>query len=268
MPATTSDLMEKAMHSNTSPPRHWHRPSPASFALCLFGLGLVLAAVLAPAVQQPTHYHAFADQRVLFGIPHAMDVLSNLPFLLLALLGLSRLPQMPDPRWRSLALLMCLGLLFTFAGSSVYHLSPSDPNLLYDRLGMLVLFAAILSLATADRLGLAAASGVLLAVALGGAASLWAWQASDNLLPWVLLQAGGMLVLAALAFCRPQPGGYGLRLGLCVAWYALAKLFELGDEQLFHLSGELLSGHSIKHVLSAGAVLPLWLPLVASRYRG
>ncbi|MDP3815191.1 hypothetical protein [Pseudomonas sp.] len=260
--------MEKAMHANTTPPRYWHRQSLASFALCLFGLGLALAAILAPSVQQPAHYHAFADQRALLGIPHALDVFSNLPFLLLGLLGLTRLAQVLDPRWRSLALLMCLGLLFTFAGSSVYHLSPNDHSLLYDRLGMLVLFSGILSLATADRLGLAAASGVLLTVALGGAASLWAWRASDNLLPWILLQAGGMLVLASLAFCRARSGGHGFRLGLCVAWYALAKLCELTDDHLFHLSGELLSGHSIKHVLSAIAVLPLLLPLVGSRNKG
>lgn len=253
------------MHSSTTPPHHWHRQSLGSFALCLFGLGLMLVAVVAPSVEQPAHYHAFADQRSLLGIPHAMDVFSNLPFLLLGLLGLTRLAQVLDPHRRSLALLMCLGLLLTFAGSSVYHLAPNDHSLLYDRLGMLVLFSGILSLATADRLGPAAARGVLLAVALGGAASLWAWQASDNLLPWILLQAGGMLVLVSLSFCRAQSGGYGFRLGLCVAWYTLAKLFELTDDHLFHLSGELLSGHSIKHVLSAAAVLPLLLPLLRSK---
>lgn len=253
------------MHSNTTPSHHWHRQNLSSLALCLFGLGLVLVAVLAPSVAQPAHYHAFSDQRTLLGIPHAMDVLSNLPFLLLGLFGLTRLAQVFDPHWRNLALLMCLGLLFTFAGSSIYHLTPGDHHLLYDRLGMLVLFSGILSLATADRLGRTAAIGVLLAVVLGGAASLWTWRASDNLLPWILLQAGGMLVLVSLAFCRPQSGGYGFRLGLCVAWYALAKLFEFTDAPLFHLSGELLSGHSIKHLLSAVAVLPLLLPLAGSR---
>lgn len=232
--------------------------------LDLFGLCLALIAAFGPAVQQPSLYHAFADQRALLGIPHALDVLSNLPFLLLGLFGMSRL-HAADARWKGLYLLLCLGLLLTFLGSSAYHLAPGDTGLLYDRLGMLVLFAAILGLSAADRLGFGAARMTVLGVAVGGAAALWAWHSTDNLLPWIVLQAGGMLLLALLACCRPLRGAHGFKLGLCVAWYALAKLCELNDGGLFQLSGEWLSGHSIKHLLSGLAVLPLLLPLLASR---
>lgn len=249
------------MHSTSALPRR----NGSTSILGLFGLCLALIATFGPAVQQPDLYHAFADQRALLGIPHALDVLSNLPFLLLGLFGMSRLRQIADARWKSLYLLLCLGLLFTFLGSSAYHLAPANAGLIYDRLGMLVLFAAILGLATADRLGFAAAGMTLIGVAVGGSAALWTWRTSDNLLPWVVLQAGGMLLLVMLACCRPLRGAHGFRLGLCVAWYALAKLCELNDGGLFQLSGEWLSGHSIKHLLSGLAVLPLLLPLFASR---
>ena len=247
------------MHSTTAARSNRSFPT-----LGLFGLCLALISTFGPPLQQPALYHAFADQRALLGLPHALDVLSNLPFLLLGLFGMSRLRPIADTRWRGLYLLLCLGLLLTFLGSSAYHLAPADSGLIYDRLGMLVLFAAILGLATADRLGFAAAGTTLLGVVVGGGAALWAWRTNDNLLPWVVLQAGGMLLLAALACCRPLPGAHGFRLGLCVAWYALAKLCELYDGGLFHLSGEWLSGHSIKHLLSGLAVLPLLLPLLAS----
>lgn len=233
-------------------------------ALGLFGLCLALIAACGPSLAQSPLYHHFADQRTLLGIPHALDVLSNLPFLLLGLLGLGRLQRIAEPRWRGLALLLSLGLFSTCLGSGVYHLAPGDSGLLYDRLGMLVLFAAILGLAAADRLGFAAARLALGGVLLAGAASLWVWWALDNLLPWVVLQAGGMLMLLALAFCRPLHSGYALRLGLCLACYVLAKLCELGDAQLFRLSGELLSGHSLKHLFAGLAVLPMLLPLVAN----
>lgn len=240
------------------------RPNGASLMLGLFGLGLVLIALFGPAVEQPGHYHAFADQRALLGIPHAMDVLSNLPFLLLGLYGLTRLPQRSEPRWRALRLSMSLGLLLTFLGSSAYHLTPADTGLIYDRLGMLVLFSAILGMAIADRLDFRTAGIALTAILLGGAASLWAWWVHDNLLSWIVLQAGGMLLLVLLACCRPLPDGYGFKLGACVTWYALAKLAELGDDSLFHLSGEFLSGHTVKHLLASLAVLPLLLPLARS----
>ena len=249
------------MHSISAP----QRSSGSTAILGLFGLCLALIAAFGPAVQQPALYHAFADQRALLGIPHALDVLSNLPFLLLGLFGMSRLRHVADVRWKGLYLLLCLGLLLTLLGSSAYHLAPADAGLLYDRLGMLVLFAAILGLASADRLGFSAARMTVLGVALGGSAALLAWRADDNLLPWIVLQAGGMLLLVMLACCRPRRDAHALRLGLCVAWYALAKLCELNDGDLFHLSGEWLSGHSIKHLLSGLAVLPLLLPLLASR---
>lgn len=244
------------------------KPRDSRQALSLFGLALALIAACGPVLPQSQLYHQFADQRALFGIPHAMDVLSNLPFLLLGLLGLGRLRRIAEPRWRSLGLLLSLGLLATFLGSAVYHLAPADAGLLYDRLGMLVLFAALLGLASADRLGFSAARLTLGGVALGGATSLWAWWALDNLLPWVVLQAGGMLLLIALACCRPRHTDHGLKLGLCVAWYALAKLCELADAGLFQLSGELISGHSLKHLLAGLAVLPLLLPLGSAQGAG
>lgn len=247
------------MHTTTA--RQRNQGSPV--ILGLFGLCLLLIATCGPTVPQAQLYHAFADQRALFGIPHAMDVLSNLPFLLLGLIGLGRLRTAVDARWRGLQLLLSLGLLLTFLGSSVYHLAPADTDLVLDRLGMLVLFAAILGLATADRLGFVAAGWTLCGVSMGGGAALWSWQASDNLLPWIVLQGGGMLLLMLLASCRPLRNGQGFRLGLCVAWYALAKLCELHDQELFHLSSGWLSGHSVKHLLSALAVLPLLPPRTA-----
>jgi len=53
----------------------------------------VAAAVVAmyarcPSLPQPLEYHNFADQRCLCcGVPNTLDVVSNAPFLLVALLG-------------------------------------------------------------------------------------------------------------------------------------------------------------------------------------
>ena len=51
---------------------------------------IVLFALHGP-IAQLEHYHAFADQRVLFGIAHAGDVLSNAAFLGAAVYGAYRL---------------------------------------------------------------------------------------------------------------------------------------------------------------------------------
>jgi len=56
-------------------------------------LGLV--ALFGPALEQPADYHAFADQRTLAGIPHALDVLSNLAFASWGWAGLRLMRRLP-----------------------------------------------------------------------------------------------------------------------------------------------------------------------------
>ena len=52
----------------------------------------------APIPQDPA-YHQFADQRTLLGIPHCLNVISNLPLLLVGSVGIQRCVP---PRYRSL----------------------------------------------------------------------------------------------------------------------------------------------------------------------
>ena len=50
-------------------------------------LPLALLMLLPPIPQDPA-YHAFADQRTLFGIPNFWNVVSNLPFIVIGAIGL------------------------------------------------------------------------------------------------------------------------------------------------------------------------------------
>ena len=68
---------------------------------------LLLLALLLPEYAQTAHYHAFADQRSLAGLPHAADVLSNLGFVLMGVLGLRALWQADICRVNGTARAMC-----------------------------------------------------------------------------------------------------------------------------------------------------------------
>ena len=72
---------------------------PETGLLLALALATALAG-LAPAVAQYADYHAFADQRTLWGLPFAMDVLSNLPFAVMGVWGLLRLRTIQTPRAR------------------------------------------------------------------------------------------------------------------------------------------------------------------------
>jgi len=76
-------------------------------------------------------------------------------------------------------------------------------------------------------------------------------------LPWVVVQFGGMALMAWLALHKPRAGALGVRLGVLIGLYALAKLLELGDEAVFHATGEVVSGHSLKHLVAGLAAWPV-----------
>lgn len=246
------------------------RPAFAEWAL--YGALIALAALSAwgPHVAPNPHQHAFADQRTLWGIAHAMDVLTNLPFALMGLLGVRRLAQggCSAPAGEKgvsagrttttvMAAVFFSGLLLTAGASSLYHWMPHDITLLWDRMGMLVAFTGLLGLAVEGRMGTRPAWVVALVLPLAGWLSLRAWGMAGQVLPWGVLQGGGMLLVAALAFAPVRPGCPPLSLVAVIGWYALAKLLELGDQAVFGWTGGGVSGHSLKHVAAALAAWPV-----------
>ena len=225
---------------------------------------LGLAWGLPPLAQAP-HYHAFADQRAWAGLPCALDVLSNAAFVLVALWGAwalhgpqaRRLPATP----RALTALCFAGLALTGGLSALYHWAPHDATLWWDRFGMLWAFAGLLGLAVHTRVDVRAAWVVAAAVLLAGVAALQVWTATGNLLPWAVLQGGGVLVLLGLACVAPLPGALPVRWGAVVVVYAVAKALEAGDAAVFAATQMWVSGHSLKHVVAAAAALPLMMAL-------
>ncbi len=246
-------------------------------ALALALLLALLLACFGPFVAQPEHYHAFADQRGWLGLPFAMDVLSNVPFAVGGLWGVWVLRQLPGLDNRAagftthqraqqpLAALFFIGLVVTALCSSIYHWQPANPSLAIDRAGMVVAFAGLLGLACADRISARAGWAVAALVLLAGPAAVLVWSQSGNLLPWVVLQGGGMVLLLLLALVRPLAGAWGIRLSLVIALYAVAKVLELGDHWVFDVTQGVVSGHSLKHVVAALAAWPVVSAMAASR---
>ena len=66
-----------------------------------------------------------------------------------------------------------------------------------------------------------------------------------------------MLIVLTLACLAPVDGQQRMPLVAVIVWYAVAKLLELGDAQVYAWSGELVSGHSLKHVAAAMAAWPV-----------
>lgn len=224
-------------------------------------LVVVAVALFVPRVEQDPSYHDFADRRPLFGIPNGLDVVSNLPFALVGLMGLRlALGTRPDrlgwERWPYVALFGAT--LLVSVGSAYYHLAPDNPRLFWDRLPMAVAFMGLLTAVIAERVGVRAARALLVPLLLLGAASVlhWHWTESrgaGDLRFYALVQFGSLLVVILLVALVPAryPGTALLVGGLVL--YGGAKLLEAGDDAIFRATGA-VSGHTLKHVVSALAV--------------
>src|SRR4051812_38658539 len=87
-----------------------------------------------PPISQPDSYHHFADARTLLGIPNALNVLSNVGFLIVGITGLwiliARSRQIFISATESLPYFVLFsGVLLTTVGSAYYHWSPSNSTL-------------------------------------------------------------------------------------------------------------------------------------------
>jgi hypothetical protein len=239
------------------------RLSMPETALLLAVVLTLLAVLLAPALPQPADQHAFADRRALWGIPHAMDVLSNLPFALAALAGgwlLWRLPRRAiGSMQRAMAELFFAGLLLVAIGSGWYHLQPDDAGLAVDRYAMAIAFAGLLGLAAAGRVSERAGTVLGLVLLVLAPLSVWVWSRTGNVLPWAAVQFGGLLLLVWFALLRPADRALAINWWWVLLAYGAAKLLELNDHAVFELTGGWVAGHTLKHVAASLAALPVLL---------
>ena len=250
-----------AVHPLQTSSRRWLPLQPAEWALLVAAAALLAFAVWGPFLPASAHQHDFADQRGWQGLPCALDVLSNLPFAVTGVWGLVWLRRLGALRLclatRATAALFFVGLVLTTAGSSWYHWQPDNAGLLWDRLGMSVAFAGLLGLAVVGRISPRAGLATALGLMVAAPAAVLAWAHTGNLTPWAVVQFGGMLVVLALACLPHRHGALVLQLGALIAWYAAAKVMELADHSVYEATAGWVSGHTLKHLLAAGAALPV-----------
>jgi hypothetical protein len=109
-----------------------------------------------PPIAQDPAYNLLADRRTLFGIPNALNVLSNAAFAIAGAIGLGELLGTAGAfrdrwlRWPYAAVFD--GSLLTAVGSAYYHLAPDNARLAWDRLPMAAGFMWLLTAVLAERI--------------------------------------------------------------------------------------------------------------------
>ncbi|MEO7386455.1 MAG: ceramidase domain-containing protein [Gammaproteobacteria bacterium] len=218
----------------------------------------IAVALMMPAIPQDAGYHQFADQTPLFGVPNFWNVASNVPFLLVGAWGLLALPVLHPTIPRPTYLVFCVGVTLVGIGSSYYHYAPTSNTLVWDRLPMTLAFMALFSMVIGDRVSAPLGRRLLWPLVLAGVLSVmyWDWtelQGRGDLRAYGLVQFRPMVLIPLMLVTRTGNGLRASWLWATLGAYALAKLAEYFDVAI-HAAIGVLSGHSLKHLLSALAV--------------
>lgn len=234
--------------------------------MMLLVVALGVAAIL-PPVSQPLSYHQFVDQRAFGFVPNFLNVVSNLIFLFVGTAGLVFLRRVQAvssqktfadmqecwPYW-----VVFLSALMVSVGSAYYHWEPGNSTLVWDRLPIAIGMMALLAAAVSERIGIRQGLRLLPVLIMIGMGSVvyWYWseqQGAGNLNFYIVVQFCSILLIVLLAILFPSRYTRGADIYGVITLYGLAKLAEILDEQIY-LLGQIVSGHTLKHLLAGMAV--------------
>ncbi|KAK9077081.1 hypothetical protein SSX86_005417 [Deinandra increscens subsp. villosa] len=228
----------------------------------------VVLMFVTPTIPQDQEYHDFADQREFFGIPNALNVISNVPFFIIGVIGLI-LCYYKNFFKLSLRGELCgwtffyIGVAAVGFGSSYYHLEPNDARLVWDRLPMTIAFTSIVAIFIIERIDERKGTYSIIPLLLVGAVSILYWRFFDDLRPYALVQFVPCIAIPAMAIMLPPMYTHSSYWLWAAGFYLLAKLEEATDDTIYKWTNHIVSGHTLKHLCAA--MVPVFLTLMLAK---
>jgi len=232
--------------------------------ILVFAAVIPLLALLfmAPIPQDPA-YHLFADRRMLLGVPNFADVASSVPFVFAGIAGLWVCLSRPNaghgPGW----LALFSGIALVGAGSVYYHWKPDNDTLVWDRLPLALISAGLFTAIVSEWVSRRLASLLFIPVVVAGLGSVIYWHYYDDLRLYVWIQLLPLAVIpVVMVWYRARYTHQGFLL-IALASYILARISEVYDNEIFAVTGRLVSGHTLKHLFAALAACVVLAMLMA-----
>lgn len=223
-------------------------------------MGSLMLLLLQAPIKQDMAYHYFSDTRIFFGIPNFYNVVSNLPFFLVGILGVLFCTKQTqgdiNPGW----LCFFVGISLVSIGSAYYHCDPDNQTLVWDRLPMTTGFMGLFVALLGEFVDTKFAKYALLPMILIGLCSVLVWHWFDDLRLYVWVQFMPMLLIPVMLVLYRSRYTHSYLLIPVLVLYVLAKMLEAYDAQIFLLFHDEMSGHAIKHLFAAlGSGMILWM---------
>jgi hypothetical protein len=243
--------------------------------LALFTFALFIS--LDP-IPQPMEYHAFADSRKFLGIPNAFDVISNLAFVVVGggwLYWLRRTKSREGGHFQKTSeyriyQLFFLSVFFTGFGSAYYHLEPNNATLVWDRLPLAVAMVTILAAVIAERVHLKLGEWISIPLVIYAVVSVIYWdyserQGSGDLRLYLLVQCLPLVLIPLILLMYPNRDRLIKYMIIALVGLLGARFTEFYDKEIFCLTSETISGHTLKHLFAALAVFYVGTYLVSHK---
>lgn len=129
---------------------------------------------------------------------------------------------------------------------------------MWDRLPIVIAIAALLSATLVERLSRTAGLWALPPLVVLAVLSVlyWYWteqQGAGDLNFYIVMQFYSILLIVWISLRFPSRYTHGNGIYQIIALYAVAKVFEMLDAQIFTWTDGLISGHTLKHMIAAYA---------------
>jgi len=220
---------------------------------CITIIGIAIVFSMKPIVQN-IDYHYFIDSQNIFSIPNFNNVISNIGFVLIGCFGFTKVKNSEN----NLLYFLQGGIFLTGIGSGYYHWHPNNTTLVFDRLPMVIVFMTFFTFIISNYIS-SKNYKIYFSLLLGtGIASVLYWSYTESiemgdLRPYVLVQFLPLLLIPIILLLFKQKNNNTYYIFPVLAFYILAKLSEHFDKFIYTFSNEIISGHSIKHLLAAMA---------------
>jgi hypothetical protein len=204
---------------------------------------------------QNPEYHHFIDSRIIIGVPNMQDVISNIFFVIVGFLG--ALEASKKTKLKKAWVAFFVSVLLVGPGSAYYHWAPDNFTLIWDRLPMSLAFMALYIILLSEHVSLKCESFLLPALLIG-VSSVLIWVLTTDLRFYFWIQFSSFIAIPLILSLYKSHFTHKSWYGFTLLFYAFAKIAEVKDKQIFHATNELISGHTLKHILAAIGLMGLW----------
>ncbi len=225
--------------------------------IAVFIVTVVVLSSIQP-IAQDLAYHNFSDFRSYLGIPYFSDVVSNLPFLIIGVMGW----QLSNKIYRKKTMVYFLmifilftGIFFTGVGSAFYHYAPNNFTLIFDRLPMTLVFTSFFASIIYDYVGSRVGTMAFYSLIILGVYSIFYWYYTEitgvgDLRLYAFIQFFPVVAVPFILIFYKNNQLYTKQLMFVFIAYVISKLTEHYDAAIFEFL-KVISGHTIKHLFSA-----------------